>query len=99
VVVDGLLATDLHLPGKPAPDTFLHAARELGTTPDACVVIEDAVSGVEAAHAGGFGLIVGVDRGTGADALRAAGAHVVVSELDELTVLPAFALRSAEARP
>lgn len=83
-VVDGKVASDAGLPGKPAPDTFLYAAEKAGAAPAACVVIEDAVSGVAAARAGGFGLVIGVDRGAGADALRAAGADLVVSDLNEL---------------
>lgn len=84
VVVHGGLAADLGLPGKPAPDTFLHAARALGATASGSVVIEDALSGVAAGAAGGFGLVVGVDRGAGAAELTAAGADVVVSDLAEV---------------
>jgi beta-phosphoglucomutase family hydrolase len=82
-VVDGRVADEAGLPGKPAPDTFLHAASELGVTADEAVVLEDAVSGVRAGAAGRFGLVVGVDRGAG-DALRDAGATLVVSDLAEL---------------
>ena len=84
VIVDGLVAAWLGLPGKPAPDTFAYAADQLGATRQRAVVFEDALSGVRAGAAGGFGLVVGVDRGTGADRLREAGAGVVVQELDEL---------------
>lgn len=84
VVVDGVVAAAEDLPGKPAPDTFLHAARLLGVPPERAAVIEDAVSGVAAGRAGGFGLVVGVDRGAGPDALRQAGADVVVADLAEL---------------
>jgi beta-phosphoglucomutase family hydrolase len=83
-VVDGRVATALRLAGKPAPDTFVHAAKECGTTPGRSAVVEDAVSGVRAGAAGGFALVVGVDRGAGAEALTAAGAHVVVTDLGEL---------------
>ncbi|WP_245861888.1 HAD family hydrolase [Phycicoccus duodecadis] len=83
-VVDGRVAGALGLPGKPAPDTFLEAARTCGAAPGAAVVVEDAVSGVRAGAAGGFGLVVGVDRGAGEDALRSAGAHLVVTDLREL---------------
>ncbi len=83
-VVDGAVAAALEIPGKPEPDTFQHAARECGASPAAAVVIEDAVSGVRAGAAGDFGLVVGVDRGAGAEALREAGAHVVVTDLAEL---------------
>jgi beta-phosphoglucomutase family hydrolase len=80
-VVDGRVAAELGLDGKPAPDTFLHAASVLGATPDKAVVLEDAVSGVRAGRAGNFGLVIGVDRGAGAAALTEAGADVVVSDL------------------
>src|SRR5262249_13741204 len=62
VRVDGVVATKLGLPGKPAPDTFLEAARMLGVSPARAVVVEDAIAGIQAARAGGFGLVVGVDR-------------------------------------
>lgn len=84
VVVDGLVATREGLAGKPAPDTFLHAAVLLGRPADRCVVVEDAVSGVAAGRAGNFGLVVGVDRGTRSERLREAGADVVVNDLEEL---------------
>jgi len=83
-VVDGLVAEREGLPGKPAPDTFLRAADLLGAVPERTVVIEDAGSGVAAGRAGGFGLVVGVDRGAGRDALEAAGADLVVTDLAEL---------------
>jgi beta-phosphoglucomutase family hydrolase len=82
VVVDGVDAERLGIPGKPAPDVFLHAARELGVEPREALVVEDAVSGVEAARAGDFGLVVGVDRG-GGENLREAGADIVVTDLRE----------------
>jgi beta-phosphoglucomutase family hydrolase len=81
VVVDGLMAAGHGIPGKPRPDTFWFAAEQLGVEPSGCAVIEDALSGVEAGRAGGFALVVGVDRGDQADALAAAGADVVVSDL------------------
>lgn len=84
LVVDGRLAKELGLPGKPAPDTFSYAARELGATNARAVVLEDAVSGVSAGRAGDFGLVVGVDRGAGPDELLAAGADRVVTDLAEL---------------
>lgn len=83
-VVDGKVAAELGLPGKPAPDTFQHAADALGVAYADAVVLEDAVSGVRAGAAGGFALTVGVDRGVGHETLRGAGADVVVSDLDEL---------------
>lgn len=83
-VVSGTVAEEHGLRGKPAPDTFLFAARELGAPAARAVVVEDAVSGVAAGRAGGFGAVIGVDRGAGADALTAAGATVVVHDLAEL---------------
>ncbi|RZS89910.1 HAD superfamily hydrolase (TIGR01509 family)/beta-phosphoglucomutase family hydrolase [Motilibacter rhizosphaerae] len=82
--VDGTTAAEEHLPGKPAPDTFLAAARKLGVEPDGCAVFEDALAGVAAGHAGHFGLVVGVDRAGQADELRAHGADQVVEDLAEL---------------
>lgn len=84
VRVDGVVARERALPGKPAPDTFLAAAHELGVAPAECAVFEDAQAGVAAGRAGGFGYVVGVDRLDQADALRAAGADVVVTDLVEL---------------
>ncbi|QCR44779.1 haloacid dehalogenase [Curtobacterium sp. SGAir0471] len=84
VVVDGLVARQDGLAGKPAPDTYLDAAGRFGFAPAECVVVEDATSGVEAGRNGAFGLVVGVDRGAGADALREHGADVVVQDLAEL---------------
>ncbi|MQW75246.1 beta-phosphoglucomutase family hydrolase [Nocardioides sp. dk4132] len=83
-VVDGRVATELGLPGKPAPDTFVHAAEVLGAPVAASVVLEDAVSGVRAGAAGGFGLVIGVDRGAGPETLTQAGADLVVTDLAEL---------------
>jgi beta-phosphoglucomutase family hydrolase len=82
--VDGLVAARDALRGKPAPDTFLAGARLLGVEPAAAVVFEDAISGVEAGRAGEFGYVVGVDRVGQSEALRAAGADVVVTDLDQL---------------
>jgi len=84
VRIDGIVAEREGLAGKPAPDTFLAAARALGTAPDEAAVFEDALAGVEAGRAGGFGLVVGVDRVGQARALREHGADVVVSDLAEL---------------
>jgi beta-phosphoglucomutase family hydrolase len=84
VRVDGVVASELGLPGKPAPDTFLKAARMLDVSPPRAVVVEDAIAGVQAGRAGGFGLIVGVDRDGSGEALRTAGAEVVVTDLAEL---------------
>jgi beta-phosphoglucomutase family hydrolase len=82
--VDGWDVEDGGIAGKPAPDTFLEAARRLGVDPTKAVVFEDALAGVQAGHAGGFGLVVGVDRAHQADALREHGADVVVDDLAEL---------------
>lgn len=84
VVVDGLVAAELELAGKPAPDTYRYAARLLGVPEQRAVVVEDAVSGVAAGRAGGFALVVGVDRGVGEPALREAGADIVVTDLADL---------------
>jgi beta-phosphoglucomutase family hydrolase len=81
VVADGVLAAERGLPGKPAPDLFLAAADKLTVAPAAAVVVEDAVSGVAAGRAGGFGLVIGVDRGAGPEALQANGADLVVDDL------------------
>jgi beta-phosphoglucomutase family hydrolase len=82
--VDGLVAARDGLRGKPEPDTFLAGARMLSVDPAEAVVFEDAISGVAAGRAGRFGYVVGVDRVGQADALRAAGADVVVTDLCEL---------------
>lgn len=84
VIVDGLVAEQERLPSKPAPDMFLEGARRLGVAPSDTVAIEDAVSGVRSAAAAGCGLVIGIDRGTGEEPLRAAGAHAVVEDLAEL---------------
>jgi alpha,alpha-trehalase len=83
VRVDGEIAARLHLAGKPAPDTFLYAAEQLGVTPGRAVVVEDALSGVQAGRRGGFGLVIGVDRGGEAQTLLANGADLVVADLSE----------------
>ena len=82
--VDGITARELGLAGKPAPDTFLAGARALGAAPDQAAVFEDALAGVEAGRAGGFALVVGVDRVGQAGELRARGADIVVRDLSEL---------------
>ena len=84
VVVDGVVAEERNLPSKPAPDVFIEGARALGVDPARTVVVEDALAGVESGIAGGFGLVIGVDRGVGADSLRAAGAHHIVTDLADL---------------
>jgi HAD superfamily hydrolase (TIGR01509 family) len=84
VRVDGIVAEREGLPSKPAPDMFLAAAERLDVPPAEGAVFEDALAGVAAGKAGGFGLVVGVDRTGHADALRAHGADIVVSDLAEL---------------
>jgi len=84
VRVDGVVAEERGLRGKPAPDTFLAAAEALGVEPDRAAVFEDAVSGAAAGRAGGFGWVVGIDRGGNAAGLAGAGADIVVSDLCEL---------------
>ena len=82
--VDGRVAQQRHLKGKPAPDTFLAAAENLKVTPDHAAVFEDALAGVEAGRAGHFALVVGVDRVGQAEELRKHGADIVVKDLAEL---------------
>lgn len=84
VVVDGVVAAREGLPGKPSPATYQYAARLLGLPSEECVVVEDAVSGVQAGQAGSFHSVIGVDRGAGRQTLLDAGATVVVNDLDEL---------------
>ena len=82
--VDGVTIRTEGLAGKPAPDTFLEGARRLGVEPGRAAVFEDALSGVEAGHAGHFGIVVGVDRVGHAEGLRKHGADIVVDDLAEL---------------
>lgn len=87
-LIDGREIARRGLPGKPAPDAFLAGAEELGESPSRTAVFEDAIAGVTAARAGGFGFVVGVDRvgdGQHGGALRRAGADLVVTDLSELT--------------
>jgi beta-phosphoglucomutase family hydrolase len=86
VRVDGVDITTLGLKGKPAPDAFLEATRRLRVEPARAVVVEDAISGVAAARAGEFGLVIGVDRVAQSQALREAGANVVVTSLDQVQI-------------
>ncbi|MBB4286520.1 HAD family hydrolase [Roseospira goensis] len=81
--VDGISAAAKGLPGKPAPDTFIEGARLVGVTPAESIMVEDAIVGVQAGRAGGFGLVIGVDRGLGEDALRENGADIVVKDLGD----------------
>jgi beta-phosphoglucomutase family hydrolase len=84
VRIDGVVAEREHLRGKPAPDTYLAAARALGVPAPHAAVFEDALAGVAAGRAGEFGVVVGVDRVGQAEALRAHGADVVVGDLADL---------------
>ena len=82
--VDGVSVEEQHLAGKPAPDTYLAAAKALGVEPGEAAVFEDALSGVAAGRAGGFGFVVGVDRAGQAEQLRTHGADRVVTDLAQL---------------
>jgi beta-phosphoglucomutase family hydrolase len=84
VGIDGIVADREHLRGKPEPDTYLAAASALGLAPTAAAVFEDALAGVAAGRAGGFGYVVGVDRVGQAEALKERGADVVVGDLADL---------------
>jgi beta-phosphoglucomutase family hydrolase len=84
VVVDGQVAAAVGLPGKPDPATFRYAAELLDVPAEGCVVVEDAVSGVQAGSAGNFRAVIGVDRGAGHQTLLDAGATFVVDDLDDL---------------
>ncbi|HWA27927.1 MAG TPA: beta-phosphoglucomutase family hydrolase [Lacunisphaera sp.] len=85
-VVDGLVAERMQLRGKPAPDIFAAACTGLGVHCSRAIIVEDAVSGVRAGAAGGFGLVVGVAREDNAQELRDNGADVVVTDLGEISV-------------
>lgn len=82
--VDGVTIREEHLPGKPAPDSYLRGAQLVDTAPAHCAVFEDAISGVQAGRAGHFGVVIGVDRLGHADALRDNGADIVVTDLADL---------------
>ncbi|MER7721282.1 beta-phosphoglucomutase family hydrolase [Streptomyces flaveolus] len=84
VRIDGVVARERKLPGKPRPDTFLAAARDLGVEPSRAAVFEDALAGMDAGRSGRFGYVVGVDRVGQTDALYAHGADRVVKDLAEL---------------
>ncbi|MFF1703277.1 HAD family hydrolase [Streptomyces sp. NPDC058252] len=84
VRIDGVVAAERKLPGKPRPDTFLAAARDLSVVAEEAAVFEDALAGMDAGRSGHFGYVVGVDRVGQGDALRAHGADIVVRDLAEL---------------
>jgi alpha,alpha-trehalase len=86
VVIDGVVADSLALPGKPSPAVFLEAAKRLHAVPARAAIVEDGVAGIAAGRAGGFALVIGVDRRRQADALHAAGADVVVGDLADIAV-------------
>jgi HAD superfamily hydrolase (TIGR01509 family) len=93
--VDGVVAAELGLPGKPDPAVYLEAAGRLRTPPERSVVVEDALAGVEAGRRGGFGLVIGVDRAGHGPELLAHGANVIVTDLGGVDV----AQSSAAERP
>jgi alpha,alpha-trehalase len=84
--VDGLVAAEMGLAGKPDPAVFLEAAKRLGATPERAAVVEDAQAGVEAGSRGGFAFVIGVDRGGNETALREHGADVVVDDLGTVRI-------------
>lgn len=84
--IDGVYSETHHIKGKPAPDIFLEAAKQLGVEPKNCIVVEDAISGVEAGSKGGFALVIGVDRVGQEEELKKMGADVVVKDLGEISV-------------
>ena len=88
ILIDGYESERLHLPGKPSPDTFLEAARRLCVSPRMAIVVEDALAGISAARAGGFGLVVAIDRVGQGKALQDAGASLVVSDLSTIVIVP-----------
>lgn len=83
-IIDGRVAARLGLPGKPEPNTYLQAARELGVEPARAIVVEDAISGVQAGRAGGFGLVIGIDHYDDKKVLLQNGADLVVKDLLEI---------------
>lgn len=88
VRVDGKIIDQLNLAGKPAPDAFLTAAKQLGVDPERAVVVEDAISGVQAGKSGGFGLVIGVARHGNSEELKKHGADMVVCDLGEFLGYP-----------
>jgi trehalose 6-phosphate phosphatase len=84
--IDGIRAEELGLPGKPRPDVLLELTRRVKSSPARTVVFEDAIAGVQAGHAGGFPLVIGINRGGSPGLLRQQGADLEVSDLDEVEV-------------
>jgi len=99
--VDGVVSEELGLKGKPAPDIFIEAARRIGATPEHSVVVEDAISGVQAGRAGRFGLVIGIDRTDVATKLRENGADLIVKGFDNgsLDLVKAWFAHRHERRP
>ncbi len=83
-IMDGVRAEQLHLAGKPEPDTFLEAAKQVGAVAKRSVVVEDAIAGVQAGRKGEFGWVVGVAHNGDASALTKNGADIVIRNLSEL---------------
>jgi alpha,alpha-trehalase len=84
--VDGVVADELHLAGKPAPAMVLELARRLGAVPERTIVFEDAIAGVQAGRAGGFGLVIGVNRSSHEGQLLANGADIEVTDLAAVVI-------------
>jgi trehalose 6-phosphate phosphatase len=99
--VDGIVSEEIGLKGKPHPDIFVEAARRVGATPERTVVVEDAIVGVQAGRAGGFGLVIGIDRVGAAAALREHGADLVLESFDDrsLDMIRAWFAQRADRRP
>jgi len=99
--VDGVVSEELGLKGKPAPDIFIEAARRIGAAPEHSVVVEDAISGVQAGRAGRFGLVIGIDRTDVATELRENGADLILQGFDEgsFDVIMAWFEYHEERRP
>jgi beta-phosphoglucomutase-like phosphatase (HAD superfamily) len=98
VIADGNTVRERSLKGKPSPDLFLEAAREMGVEPSRTAIVEDAVSGVEAGVRGAFGRVIGVDRGGNREALERGGADIVVEDLDEIAAEDLLAPRNGGSR-
>jgi beta-phosphoglucomutase family hydrolase len=84
-IVDGVRSAELKLNGKPDPVIFITAASELGLFPEDCILVEDAISGVEAGKRGNFGLVIGVSRGMEGEKLKVHGADFVVDDLEDIS--------------
>lgn len=85
-IVDGIVSHEMGLKGKPEPDIFTTAAKNMGLLPANCVVVEDAISGVQAGRKGNFGLVLGVTRTGDKTALKNNGADIVVEDLSEISL-------------